>query len=55
MGSHEGRGLRAARNTHDLQLDSLPFELNSPNFEVHANGAQIAVCERVLGEAQEQT
>ena len=47
--------MAAGLDTHDLQLHRLPLQLDCPNFEVDANGAQVAIRERVLGKPQEQT
>ena len=53
-----GRGeatRQVGRNTHNLQLHRLPLELYCPDLEVDADCTQVAVRERVLGEAQEET
>ena len=62
---HTSDGIRRVRNahedndstvlTHNLQLHCFPLELNSPNLEVDANGADIALGVCVIGETQEQT
>lgn len=40
--------------THNLQLDSLAFELDGANFEVDADGGDVALGVRVIGETEEQ-
>lgn len=40
--------------THNLQLDSLSLYFYRTDLEVHANGAQVAVCERIFCEPEEQ-
>ena len=42
-------------NTHNLELHRLALELDRPDLEVDANGAQVAVRERILRESQKQT
>ena len=60
-GQHERGGGEAhnsaqgGRSTYNLQLYGLPLEVYCLDLEVHTDGAQIAICERVLREAKEQT
>lgn len=37
-----------ARSTHNLKLDGLPIQLDGPDLEVHADGADVALCVRVV-------
>lgn len=41
--------------THNLQLHCLPIQLNRPDLEVHANGRDVALRVRVVGEPEQQT
>ena len=34
--------------THNLEFDSLPVQLDGSYFEVHADGADITLCVRVI-------
>ena len=54
-GSCARQGMHGRGSTHDLQLHRLPVELDCPNLEVDADGAKVAVRERILCEPQEQT
>ena len=42
-------------DTHNLQFHCFPLQLNRPNLEVNADGAQVAVRERILREPQKKT
>ena len=42
-------------NTHDLELDGLPIQLNRPDLKVHANGGDVRLSVRVIRETQQQT
>ncbi len=42
-------------NTHNLQLHRLALQLNRPDLEVNADGAQVAVREGILREPQKET
>ena len=42
-------------DTHNLQFHRFPLQLNRPNLEVNADGAQVAVRERILREPQKET
>lgn len=33
---------------YNLQLYGLPVQLDSPDLEIHANGADVALCVRVI-------
>lgn len=46
---------RAEGRTHYLELHGLPLEVNGADLEVDADGAEVAVRERVLREPEEQT
>jgi hypothetical protein len=40
--------------THDLQLDGLAVELNSPDLEVHADCGDVALSVGVVGETEQK-
>jgi hypothetical protein len=46
---------RRSRVAHNLQLDGFAVNLERFDFEVNANGADVRVCPRVVGKAQQQT
>lgn len=43
------------RFAHNLELYGLSLELNCPDLEVDANGADVALCVCVVGEPQKKT
>lgn len=42
------------RETDDLELHSLAFQLNGANLEVNSNGANITLCIGVVRKSQKQ-
>ena len=54
-GGEAHNSAQGGRSTYNLQLYGLPLEVYCLDLEVHTDGAQIAICERVLCKAEEQT
>ena len=46
--------VKRRKATHNLELHSLALELDSPNLEVHANGADVALRVGVVRKPEQQ-
>jgi hypothetical protein len=53
--ARDGGRFGSKSRSHNLQLDGFAVNLERFDFEVNAYGADVRVCPRVVGKAQQQT
>lgn len=55
VGGSDGPKPLLASRVPDLELDGLAVQVDGPNFEVHTDGADVALCVGVVRKSEQQT